>query len=140
MNNHWGTNYRAYQEGPVQFRYVLWPHGRFDAAAASRLAIGMSQSLVAGAASASAPASEPFLSVEPDDVLVSVLKRSDDEKACMARLFGASGQDREVKLKWSPHQPKGLWRSDLSERQSEVIDGPINVSAWELVTIRADFA
>jgi alpha-mannosidase len=140
MNNHWGTNYRAYQEGPVQFRYVLWPHGRFDAAAASRLAIGMSQSLVAGAASASAPASEPFLSVEPDDVLVSVLKRSDDGKACMARLFGASGQDREVKLKWSPHQPKGLWRSDLSERQSEVIDGPINVSAWELVTIRADFA
>ena len=26
MNNHWHTNYRAYQEGPVQFRFVLRPH------------------------------------------------------------------------------------------------------------------
>ena len=35
MNNHWGTNYRAYQEGPVVFRFVLQPHGPFDPAGAS---------------------------------------------------------------------------------------------------------
>ena len=23
MNNHWGTNYRAYQEGPTRFRFAL---------------------------------------------------------------------------------------------------------------------
>ena len=28
MNNHWHTNYRAEQEGPTVFRYVIWPHGR----------------------------------------------------------------------------------------------------------------
>ena len=29
MNNHWGTNYRAYQDGPTIFRYVLHPHRRW---------------------------------------------------------------------------------------------------------------
>ena len=32
MNNHWGTNYRAYQDGPTVFRFILRPHGRRDAA------------------------------------------------------------------------------------------------------------
>ena len=27
MNNHWGTNYLAYQDGPVEFRYAFRPHG-----------------------------------------------------------------------------------------------------------------
>jgi alpha-mannosidase len=139
MNNHWGTNYRAYQEGPVEFRYVLRPHGRFDAAAASRLAIGISQSLVAvTSASATPPAS--FLSVEPEDVLITAMKRSDDGKACIVRLFGASGQNRQVKLKWSGRQLKALWRSDLSEHPSEPIHGALNVGGWELLTIRAEFA
>ena len=30
MNNHWGTNYRAYQEGPVTFRFALGPHAAYD--------------------------------------------------------------------------------------------------------------
>jgi hypothetical protein len=139
MNNHWGTNYRAYQEGPVEFRYLLRPHGPFDAAAASRLAIGMSQSLFA-VASASATPAAPFLSVEPEDVLVTAMKPSDDGKACIVRLFGASGQDRQVTLKWHAREPKGLWRSDLSEYPSEPIHGPVNVGGWELLTIRAEFA
>src|SRR5271163_115286 len=49
MNNHWGTNYRAYQDGLIEFRYAFRPHGGYDPAAASRFAIGMSQPLVASA-------------------------------------------------------------------------------------------
>src|SRR6201991_869991 len=48
MNNHWGTNYRAWQEGPVTFRYALRPHGRADAAEATRFATGLSQPLLVG--------------------------------------------------------------------------------------------
>ena len=36
MNNHWGTNYQAYQEGPTVFRYVLRPHRASDPAEFSR--------------------------------------------------------------------------------------------------------
>jgi alpha-mannosidase len=140
MNNHWGTNYRAYQEGPVEFRYALHPHGRFDPAAASRLAIGMSQSLLSAAADDSSPRTEPFLSVEPDDVLVTALKPSADGKACIVSIFGASGHDRQVKLKWSAPAPTALWRSDLSELPLEPIHGSLNLAGWQLITIRAEHA
>jgi len=43
----------------------------------------------------------PLLRVEPADVLVTALKPSDDNKAYIVRLFGASGHDRKAKLTWS---------------------------------------
>jgi alpha-mannosidase len=46
MNNHWGTNYRAYQEGIVVFRYALRPHTRYHPALASRLAVSLSLPLL----------------------------------------------------------------------------------------------
>jgi alpha-mannosidase len=136
MNNHWGTNYRAYQEGAVEFRYAVRPHKRYDPAAASRFAIGLSQPLLAAPGGKSN--SMPFLTVEPDDVLVTALKLSDDGKAFIVRLFGASGQDRLAKLTWSGSKPKALWRSDLSETPLSTIQDKISVSAWDLVTIRAE--
>jgi hypothetical protein len=30
INNHWGTNYRAYQDGLIEFRYPLRPHAGYD--------------------------------------------------------------------------------------------------------------
>jgi alpha-mannosidase len=78
--------------------------------------------------------------VEPEDALVIAMKRSDDGKGCMVRLFGASGQDRQVTLHWHARQPKAMWKSDVSEHPSEPVHGPIHLSAWELLTIRADFA
>ncbi len=47
MNNHWGTNYKADQEGPTTFRYSLLPHRQYDPAAAQRFGIECSQPLVA---------------------------------------------------------------------------------------------
>jgi len=42
----------------VEFRYALRAHGGYDPAAASRLAIGLSQPLMSSVASASRPLSE----------------------------------------------------------------------------------
>lgn len=137
MNNHWGTNYRAYQEGPVEFRYALRPHGGYDPAAASRLAIGMSQPLLASAASADAPAA-PLLKIEPPDVLALALKPSEDGKAWIVRLFGASGEDRMARLHWSAPTPSRIWVSDLSEKPVKTADREIAVAGWDLVTVRAD--
>jgi len=59
MNNHWGTNYRQHQEGPVMFRYILRPHGAFDATETTRFAVGFSQPLVVRPAS-KVPYTSPF--------------------------------------------------------------------------------
>ncbi len=62
MNNHWHTNYRAYQEGPIVFRFVVRPHRQADPAEASRFAIGLSQPLVATLARGPRPSGTPLFS------------------------------------------------------------------------------
>ncbi len=139
MNNHWGTNYRAYQEGPVEFRYVLRPHvGPCDDAAASRAAIGSSQPLVAVPGRGVAPSSSSLVRIEPDCVVVTGLKPSDDGRAIIVRLLGASNETVDAALTWRQPAPKGVWLSDTSERAKRRVDGRVTVPAWGVVALRAE--
>jgi alpha-mannosidase len=137
MNNHWGTNYRAYQDGPVEFRYALRPHTGYDPAAASRFATGMSQPLVSSAHGQRSPMALK-LRVDQKDVFVQECKRSADGTAWMVRLFGASGENRRVSLTWADDTPIKVWRSDLREQPLESLGKQVDVSAWELVTLRIE--
>jgi alpha-mannosidase len=139
MNNHWGTNYRAYQEGVVTFRYALRPHGKYDPAEAARFSTGLSQPLIVVPAANTEPRTQSLLRVEPADVLVETLKPSDDGHAWIVRLFGASGKDRDVKLIWSLPAPIKISVSNLSETAGEPTHSKIKVPGWELVTLRAEY-
>jgi len=139
MNNHWGTNYRAYQEGPTLFRYVLRPHRRGDSAEASRFAIGQSQPLVATPARGPKPNGTPLFRVSREDVIVTCLKPSDDGKAWIVRLYGASGREQAVDLAWASGARK-TWISDTSERPISEVGGPVSVPGWGLVTLRVELA
>jgi alpha-mannosidase len=138
MNNHWHTNYRAYQEGVVVFRYALRPHRAFDAAEAARFGAGLAQPLRVGPEFADGPLAGPRLRVEPADVLVEHFKPSDDGKAWIVRLYGASGEIRKAKLIWGRGGPKSVARSDLSEKPGAAVNGEIEVPGWGLVTLRAE--
>jgi alpha-mannosidase len=138
MNNHWGTNYRAYQEGPTVFRFVLRPHGRRDPAEASRFATGFSQPLLTVPARGEKPTGTPLLTVEPSDIIVTALKPSDDGKALIVRLFGASAKARSANLKWGGSKPKAVFLSDTSERPGKRIGSRIEVPASGLVSLRAE--
>jgi hypothetical protein len=138
MNNHWGTNYRAYQEGPTIFRFILRPHRQPDPAEASRFANGFSQPLLVRQAGGDTPGA-PLLRVTPDDVLVTTLKPSDDGKALIVRLFNASATGRTAKLEWGMRKPKAVFFSSTSERGETAVTGGISVPASGLVTIRAEW-
>jgi alpha-mannosidase len=137
INNHWGTNYRAYQDGLIEFRYALRPHGGYDPAAASRFAIGMSQPLVASAQGQRSRTALK-LGIDQEDVLVQECKRSADGSAWIVRLFGASGENRKASLTWTDHTPIKIWRSDLREQPLERVGTQVEVPAWELVTLRIE--
>lgn len=139
MNNHWGTNYRAYQEGPVDFHFVLRPHGRPDPAEASRFATGFSHPLVPLPAEGNQPVAKPLLTVPSADVLVTALKPSDDGKALIVRLFGASNQPRTVQLSWGGRAPRAVFLSNTSEKPAGRAPDAIPVPAQGLVTLRAEW-
>jgi hypothetical protein len=137
MNNHWGTNYRAWQEGPVTFRYALRPHRGADFAEADRFATGLSQPLVVVGAKDASPLPAPLLQVEPADILIKELKPSDDGKAWIVRLFNASDKTANVRMTWSQHAHAGnTARSNLAEQTLEALANEFSLLANELVTVR----
>lgn len=138
MNNHWGTNYRAYQEGPTRFRFVLRPYRKADPAENSRFATGFSQPLLPLRARDLKAYSSPLLRLSSDDVIITGLKPSDDGKALIVRLFGASGQARSVSLLWDAVQPKVVRLTDTSERPGEAVRGAIAVPGNGLLSLRAE--
>jgi len=133
LNNHWHTNYRAYQEGLLVFRFILRPHRSSTPAEATRFATGFSQPLLP--APSRGGTRGPLLQIDPaSNVIVTALKPSDDGKALIVRLFGASAKDVQTELKWAFKSE--MFLSDTSERPLNKVDGPITVPAWGLVTLR----
>jgi hypothetical protein len=138
MNNHWGTNYRAYQEGPVTFRFAIRAHNGYDPAAAPRLATGLSQPLLALPAAASAPSGRPRLRLTNDHVVVTAFKPSDDGLGWIVRLYNVSETEQQVGVEWDDPRPARLFLSATSEARGAEVRGPISLPAWGLVTIRAE--
>jgi alpha-mannosidase len=137
INNHWGTNYRAYQDGRIEFRYALRPHTGYDPAAASRFAIGLSQPLLSSARGQQSSRALK-LRIDQQDVFLQECKRSADGRAWIVRLFGAAGENRKTSLTWTDDTPIKIWRSDLRELPLERIVTQVEVPAWELVTLRIE--
>jgi hypothetical protein len=141
MNNHWGTNYRAFQEDPVLFRYVVrLQQGRTDDAAATRFAASRSQPLVAVPARGPAPEGKSLLRVEDSDVVVVGLKPSDDGKGIIVRLLNVSDRDIGTSLVWNEGAVSSLALSDTSELPREPLDGRVAIPSRALVTVRAELS
>lgn len=138
MNNHWGVNYRPYQEGPVVFRYILRPHGAYDPAAASRLAIGASQPLLPARAFGDKAPATPRLAINSPDVVVTAMKPSDDGRALIIRLWNSTGHDTKTALRWSAPAPRRVSLSDTSEQPLSDCPAVLEISAQALVTLRAE--
>ena len=77
---------------------------------------------------------------DSQNVLLIGLKPSDDGKALIVRLLGASDKDSNVTLSWTDPRPKQVWLSDTSEKPIQKLEGAIFVPAWDVVTLRAELA
>jgi hypothetical protein len=137
MNNHWHTNYRADQEGPTVFRYAIRPHKGFAAEDAAKFGVACSQPLIVAPASGPA-SSKPRLALSSGKVVITAFKPSDDGKAWIVRLFGASGKTEKIKLAWADPAPQQVWLSDTSEQPRGKAGSSVEVPAWSIVTLRAE--
>jgi alpha-mannosidase len=138
MNNYWELCFKADQEGPTTFRYVLLPHKHYSPVAAQRFGIECSQPLVVTKAQGAAPGGRPFLELDTPDVMVASIKPSNDRSAWIVRLFGAGGKTVRTAVHWGPSMPKAVWISNLAEDRGERLKGPVEVPTFGLVTLRAE--
>jgi alpha-mannosidase len=135
MNNHWHTNYKADQEGPTEFRYAIRPHKEYDPIAAAHFGLEATEPLISVVAVGAAPL-QPLVRIEPAGVIVTALKPSEDGKAWIIRLFGASGQEQVARLAWS--QPTSVSYTDVDEQPGQKAPEQVPVPAWSLISLRAE--
>ncbi len=141
MNNHWGTNYRAYQEGPTVFRFLLRPHpGPTDPAEATRFATAGSQPLLVTGARGPQQPRKPLLQISPNTVVVTGLKPSQDGRAVIARLYNPSPNPQSVSLAWGPRPPTAVHLTDTSEQARGPAPLPLPLSGHSLLALRLEFA
>ncbi|MGH7582594.1 MAG: glycoside hydrolase family 38 C-terminal domain-containing protein [Gemmatimonadales bacterium] len=120
MSNYWHTNYKADQPGPVTFRVVLVPHGPFDAVAATRTAMAVTEPPIF--ASASGPdSSGPLLQLSSDRIIVSSVSPIPDSAGWMVRLWNPDTVAHSTTLRW---------------RKSSGVNGAIEVPAMGFKTVR----
>ena len=138
MNNYWETNYKASQDGPTRFRYSLAPHRGFDQAAASRFGVERSQPLIPIETKPEAPVIESRLRVEPDGVVLTSLRPSDDGKALLLRLFNTAATPQKARLHWSAPAPSLVSRSSPRQEVGPAVTDGVELPALGIVTLRAD--
>ncbi len=137
MNNHWHTNYRAEQEGPVTFRYIIQPHAAFDYAAAQRCGLDRSQPLLTRPAAAAPLPDPPFRLEPPDEIVVTSLKPTADGRGWLVRLFNPSDHPVRASLQRAAG-PARIQACNLFEEPLAPLSDPIELPAWGLVTLRCD--
>jgi len=137
LNNHWETNYRAYQDGIITFRYALRPHSNFQPAEAHRFATGLTQPLIVTKASGQDHTRPKLTLSGTGGIVVEVLKPSEDGKAWIVTLFNASAQQEQTSLQWStPVGPMSY--SNTAEQSLDPVKGVIGVAPWDVVTVRVE--
>jgi hypothetical protein len=59
-----------------------------------------------------------------------------DGKAWMVRLFNTGEQPQKARLVWAKPQSRSFWLSSPAEERVDRIDGPIEIAAYEIITLR----
>jgi alpha-mannosidase len=132
-------------EGHHEFTYSLYPHsGGWKNAQTVRRGYELNYKLITmqlDQHQGSLPAQYSFLKVEPDNVVVTSLKKAEDDNALIVRYFDWAGAKAEVKLAF-PGIKKAA-DSDLMERQIGILAGPagtvvVPTSPYEIKTVKLE--
>ncbi len=137
MNNYWETNYKAGQEGPTMFRYAIQPHRQFDGGDAAKFGAECGQPLIVVPVDAKTRVQRSILSVKPAGVVVTALKPAGDGTGIIVRLFNTGERTEKVALTWTTPAPRTVWLSNFAEEKVSRINKPIEMAAYEIVTLRA---
>ena len=139
LNNYWHTNYKADQSGLLGFRFVLRPHGAFDATELRRFSADTEQPLLAMAVEAETPHVEAPFRVEGDGVVVNALRPARYGSSLLVRLYNPSGAAASARIEGT-RRYVNLDRATPEGLAGEPIPrGTLVLAPYEWVLVRLDF-
>jgi len=139
INNHWDTNFPLEQGGIISSRYMILPHnGSYDPVLANRFGMEQNRPLIA-VESAQNPILNSLLSIDNPKIMISTLKKSEDNKAIILRLKSVSNQTEHLKLKWLARMPKAIFNCQFDEKAMEKTTGNITMLPYGINSFRIEY-
>jgi len=138
MNNYWGTNYKAEQEGISKYSFTLIPHLRRDLAETEKSAIEQNQPLIAVSINKDAKQYKSLFEVVSSKVVATMVKPSSDGKGYIVRLFNTSQQPAEAEAKWGNFKASKMFISNPDEKQLKPVTGKISFLPNEIITLKLE--
>ncbi len=135
MNNYWETNYKAEQPGVTRFRYSLLPHGKYDQLQAERFGIERHQPLIPVPVQRNWRPTATLFTIEPDDIIVTLLKTSTDGKKIIVHLYNPMPESKSVNLNWRSLQPRQVWLSDLAENPLREATSAMPIAGYGIIIL-----
>jgi alpha-mannosidase len=143
----WNPEYWFTQPGDHRYRMSLMPH-RGNWRLRYREAIGFNHRLIAFVADATAPAaagavpdSGRYLRLDPPNLILTAMKKSEKGDFVTIRFYEAEGSDCTARVQLTK-SIREAWRTNLIEENEEAIkpvdDGTLKLAIhpWEIVTIK----
>jgi alpha-mannosidase len=133
MNNYWGTNYKATQEGIVSFRYSIHPHGMFISSNSERIASQESEPLIVAPAPDNAMDLSSLFRLKSPGMVVTALVPKED--GYLVRLFNAGGNPTYLEIIWRD-KPSEVYFSDFDGNKTDNYNQGVMIPAWGIRTLR----
>lgn len=136
MNNYWGTNFKAEQEGVTEFFYLLYPHGAQNLPEIERKALDASQPLIAALSAKDNQIPASLFEIDSKDVMATSVKQSADGKGLVVRLYNPSRNKAEVSFKWGAFKPSAIYYTNPDEEEISPANGIINLVPAGIATLK----
>jgi hypothetical protein len=136
LNNYWHTNYKAYQQGPLTYRFVVRPHAAFDPVALRRFSDEQDQPLLLFSVDPAAAELRAPFTITGDPVTLSSLRVADDGTAIVARIYNPSAKTSSVTLR--PSNPGSRVSVVTSDGLQPTVDGRVVLPPFATRTLRME--
>lgn len=133
MNNYWGTNYKATQDGIVTFRYSLHPHGMFISSDAEKIAAQECEPLIVVPVPENTKEISSLFTLKNKGILVTSLIPMSD--GYLVRLFNAGGNPSALETEWR-NKPSDIYFSDFDGNKTADFNNGEYLPAWGIRTLR----
>ncbi len=139
MNNHWEVNYKAFQEGPAEFKYFVVPHeGTYRAAQSERLGRAYCQPMIAVETDANSESPVLPFKVSGDQLLATSLY-SKDNGSYLLRIYNPDSVLGSMEIyPTGDHQLK-IWFTDPSGEALDPAENRIELPGYGVTSLRIEF-
>ena len=138
MNNHWHTNFPSTQDGPVLFRYRMYPHEAFDVVETNRFGLGQTQPLVYVPADKD-PETQPLIAIDNPKVYATIIKSLATDGAMIVRLRSLSEGEENVVLTFPGKTPKRVSVCEKEDISSRDVSGNLVMMPYGQKTLRLEY-